>query len=310
VKVKRIVSYALSAGKCPDVVIAASGYETRARYVADKLGEIGQRRICFGFREHAEVETRKRNDKVFKEYNYEAIPASGGNGDEICPVMENVIAKMCKSQRVLIDISSMSRPWCGTIVKALYEAKGKEEITTLFTYAPAKTFLTDKPYPANEVAGPVRGFSALAPPDKPSALIVGLGLDADRALGISELLDPARLTVFYTKPALMEKYEREIEEVNADLLGRVRKSDIVKYPLRQPDQAIALLDSVCGALRRDYRVVLVSVGPKIFGLACMLVARRYKDVSVWRVSAGSRESVQDRQAAGDICCLEVEWTPD
>jgi hypothetical protein len=292
------------------LVVAASGYETRARHVAEALGAVGALRVSVGFDEHKDAEARKKNDEVFLALGYEPRLASGGDGQALHSLLSGHLSHQREEgASALVDISSMTRPWCGAMVRALMESKSKTGFRMYFAYSPAQESQEKRPYPASEVAGPVPGFMALAPPDRPTALVVGLGFDGDRALGLCDLVDPARVSAFLTGPGLVPDSESRVRRENAEILKRVRAEDIVLYPLRQPDLALCLLDSVCGALCRDYRVVITSVGPKMFGVICLLVAGRYPDVSVWRVSAGSREPPIDRQPTGEVCGLWADWVP-
>jgi hypothetical protein len=63
-------------------------------------------------------------------------------------------------------------------------------------------------------------------------------------------------------------------------------------------------------LRDSYRVVLASLGPKLYGLLCFLLATRFNDISVWRVSAGVFGQPRDAHADIDkVVVVSTIWEP-
>jgi len=87
-------------------------------------------------------------------------------------------------------------------------------------------------------------------------------------------------------------YERVLQN-NKDVLGRTNAEWIFEYDFSEPASTFAMMASIIGGLAGEYRIVLASLGPKIFGLLCFLLATKYPDLSVWRVSSGVHAEPRD-----------------
>jgi len=155
--------------------------------------------------------------------------------------------------------------------------------------------------------GPVQGFAGLSFPHRATALVVGLGYDPGRALGIHEELDPNVVASFVARPAVDVRYERSTLEANRDFLELVDEALRFEYPILDFLTTFQRLDGICRGLSAEAGTVLVPLGPKIFALASFLVAARQREVSVWRVSAGTRADPVDRAAAGPVVAAGLVW---
>ena len=65
-----------------DVVVSASGYESRARFLATRLADRKVRissRYAFAFKEHTQVCARPENDRCFSALGYNLLPCSGSS---------------------------------------------------------------------------------------------------------------------------------------------------------------------------------------------------------------------------------------
>ena len=290
-----------------DVTVMASGYESRAHNVAKKLGAVGMDRIVLGFLEHTDLPTRLENDAVFNGLGYREIPLSGETileHEEIHNYLDNMTSDPA---RILIDITSMTRLWYGGIVSALRAYRGDKTIVTYFTYTPAQYNKPSNLWPPNETVGAVHGFSSLSLPDRPTALILGLGQEQGRAIGLYGHLDPSLIALFYADPGIDLRYKKDLMQHNDYLIKLTSEEHRVAYPLLDPIIALQKLESMVVGLRRNWQVVLASLGPKIFGLCCFLVASHHEDTSVWRVTAGLRHEPKDRKPSKSTTVLEIEW---
>ncbi len=296
-----------------DLVLVASGYESRSRFIAeltkDSINAKPQKH-AWAFVEHAETETRKANDRLLKSLDYRSTSLKESALNAASSLfIEDIGQLQSKPLRVLIDISSMTRAWYGGIVRALIRLQHSNTIVTRFVYVPAEYSDPPPSYPPNEVLAPVAGFTSLSLPDKPTALIIGLGYDPDRALGLNDHLDPEMTLLFHADPGSDPRYAQKVVEVNKDLIEIVRPDRLFSYPLHDSVAIYKLLESASRGLLRDWRLVLCSLGPKPFGLMCFLLAAYYEQISIWRVSAGAREAPIDRKPKANPILLDVEWAP-
>jgi hypothetical protein len=294
-----------------DVIIVASGYESRARSIAKALTRVSNnaKKIAFGFAEYRTAPTRIQNDRVLKKLGFQIEIKSAGDGFSsdmwVYELLEN-----CKDKdniSILIDISAMSRTWYGGIIKALRHCQLKNKIQATFAYTPTR-INTPKPSPPNEIVGPVFGYSALSRPNLPTALILGLGNDPGRALGLNDFLDPQVTICFYPKPGIDTRYEKMVSDANTDLFEIIDDQYIMYYDIFDVFGTFKKIESVCQGLIRNYRVVLASLGPKIFSLYCFLLNTDYPEISVWRVSPAMRQLPVDLKPSTSRIFVKTTWT--
>lgn len=295
-----------------DAVICSSGYESRARFVASQLAKgevaIGSRYVL-AFKEHDQALARPENDKRFRELGYKSLPCSGRSAPEVREYFESALLplKDLKTARLLVDISSMTRAWYGEIIHTLLALSQPQELRVDFAYAVAEFVPPLGEYPPNRVAGPVPGFFGLALPDKPTALGIGLGYHLDRAIGLKDYLDPKLTVLFYPNPSMEPSYVKTIQDTNREILGEVSENNIIAYPVKDCVATFGMVNSLCEGLMRSSRVVLCSLGPKIFSLCCFLVAAIHRDISIWRVGADDFEAPFDHKPSGALLVLETIW---
>ena len=297
-----------------DLVICASGYESRAVAVVKSLqlandNITGQHRIVMAFSEHIDAHARKGNDECFRSLGFLEKLCSGSSAEAAATIISSCLGMLQnrRSARILVDITSMTRSWYGAAVKALAQCKGCETISVHFAYTPANFIEPAPDYPPNRIVGPIAGFTGNTLPDKPTALVVGLGYDRDRALGLMDYLDPQLTLLFTSNPATDDQFLERVREVNKELYSELPQNQLFDYPVNDLVATFKLLESVCNGLRHDWRVVLCSFGPKAFGLCCSLIACVYKDLSIWRVSADQHETPIDHKPLGDPLILETIW---
>jgi hypothetical protein len=209
---------------------------------------------------------------------------------------------------IAFDISSMTRAWHGAIIRQLRAMPAAGDVEAFFCYVPAK-YKSPPPRPsANEFVAPVDGFAALSTPDLPVAAVMGLGYEKDRALGLQQLLDPARTILMVPKSNDADLYYPVVRRSNRHILERTLADAVYEYSPSEPAATFATLASIVGGLRESHRVVLASLGPKIFGILCFLLASRFSDVSVWRVSSGVHGLPRDAEAdINRIAVLSTVW---
>lgn len=293
-----------------DAVICSAGYESRARFMAEMFDINASKRICFGFEEYKEEKARVENDALYANQKFDMHIFSGNNSEHIYGCVFQLLSGLNSNSRLLVDISCMTRAWTAAIVRAIVDSKLSIDLNVDFFYVVAEYQEHIEPYPPNEVVGPIPGFSSLLLPNNPTTLIMGLGQEPERAIGLKEYIDPAQTVIFYPIPGIDVRYDEDIYKNNEDIFKECKNDDQYSYPLVWADESIKKLESVILGHRKDSTVVLSSLGPKMFSLYCLLLASHYKDISVWRVTAGSREKPVDTKAARDsTVVLRVNYVP-
>jgi hypothetical protein len=292
----------------PDVFICSSGYESRASHLASLFKIPGTRLISIGHAEHRDVASRISNDKIFTSLGYENPILPGSSTLETRQLFKAIISEInTNSCRLVVDISSMTRAWFGSIVHSIWTETAIRNVTVDFIYVPARFSQPDTSLVPNEVVGPLEGFRGLSVADRPTSLVLGLGTEPGRSIGVKEQLDPYKTILFCAGPSIDPRYVMAVEKANSDLLRQTDKQSIIPFQVLDSVATFASLESVCTGLLRSYRLVLTSLGPKIFSLCCFLIATRYPEISVWRISTGAKAEVIDRRPTDKVVILEVQW---
>ena len=162
-------------------------------------------------------------------------------------------------------------------------ASAQDDIEIL--YCPAAFDEPAPQFPCIEKLGPISGaFSAFdADPAKPLCLIMGVGFDAGVSMGIISHLEP-RLTYCLWGTGVSKEFDVSVKRANFDFEFAGFDTKVLSYDLRDPVGAFQMLESVTYGLRRDYRIVVIPMGPKLFTLHAALIGIAYfGEVAIWRV---------------------------
>jgi hypothetical protein len=292
-------------------LVVGCGYEHRSQGITSLLKKYPEEKIALCFSEFSDVIARGENERFFKERGFALQHLSGNSPEEVRSIVNTLLTNNDTLHGIAFDISTMTRAWHGAIVRQLRIIELPQEVTTFFAYVPAKFQLPPKRPSPNEFVGPVDGFTSLGTPDLPVAAIIGLGYEKEGALGLQQLIDP-QLTVLMVPKSSGEHdpFFKRVLQSNRDVIGRTLPEWIFEYDLAEPASTFSMLASIIGGLIGNYRIVLASLGPKIFGIICFLLATKFPDLSVWRVSAGVHGQPRDSEADLDrVVVLEVTWQP-
>jgi len=211
--------------------------------------------------------------------------------------------------RMLIDISSMSRPMIASVVLALSRACERHPLDVVFAYCPA---VFTKP---SDLRQPVTVSQPVTPefagwsnqPDKPVAAIAGLGFEFDQALGAMEFLEPAVAWTFIPFGE-DERYDRAAQSANKELLAAIKPERMIRYDVTDPYQCFVQLESLTYGLLDSNRPIIVPFGPKIFSLLSFLVAIIHApNVTIWRVSGEQVGIPDDRVASGNVISVSARF---
>lgn len=291
------------------IFIAACGFEHRSIAIA-KLASGPKERVAICFEEWPLAIARPKNEKEFKKLGFSTPSAAGSDSRHVQRIVAETLKASEDSRSIAFDVSSMTRAWHGGIVRQFRTMEIACELETFFAYVPSEFKPPSSRVPPNEIVAPVDGFASLAAPDLPIAAVIGLGYERERALGLQQFLDPELTLLMIPKHGDADPYYAELRRNNRGLLDRTDPKWIFEYDLNEPAAAFSTLASVIAGLRESYRVVLTSLGPKAFGLICFLLATKFKDVSVWRVSAGAHGKPKDAYAdLKRLVVMSAMWKP-
>lgn len=286
-----------------DVIVASCGYERRSSYVC-RLGIDAPVKIALdyggvgGSYDDNLATYTDSGWRVAREAEWDQVlgllDASDGGGE----------------RRVLVDISSMPRTVLADIVERL--STFAVPPLTSFVYAPGVFEQSVRAAGRAEVltAGPISPFFAgeLRPTSVPIGLVVGLGLEQHRAVGVMELLEPANTWIFTTYSG-DERFKDAAERVHRRLLEAFDPASVFEYDIRSIGDTFAALESLTFSAGLRYRLIMAPSGPKVFTLACLLAAtgRSSARPAVWRVGGAKVSQAYDIEEAGDLVAARVTF---
>jgi hypothetical protein len=295
-----------------DIFILASGYEQRSIYLPVKYKIKALVKIALAFSEKAKELNRRDNDSFLAEHGFKLIILSGEESLDLDQYLKEVGLKNGKDHLyMLVDYSSMTRVWYSGLINFLIKNSNTcDYLTVHFSYTPAIYNEPKKHTPVNInklLSFPYKKTTDLS---KPSALIIGLGLEKNRAEFIRKHINPALTILFYADPSNDLKYVEKVFKYNQDLIEETEVRNLISFPLNDLEKTDELLTDYCMNLRIKYNVFIAPVGPKVLSLLALLLASRYPDINVLRVSSGSSSSVFERIPEGDPLIYAVEFVSD
>jgi len=286
-----------------EFLIYVVGYEERSGYIASSSKVLAESRVGLVFRSHPEC---------WFDRNYSAACARGDLLIEIEANRENLpelvnqairgkLGSHPKPVTVGIDFSSMTRELMSSLLKYFFARMHHDAIQLTFLYATAA-------YQEPPVdAGPYVDFQPLSGcegwtqhPERPLSSILGLGYEADQAIGTVEYLDPSGIWAFVPNGE-DPRFRRDLDRANSALWPILETSHRLDYSISNPYHLYAELRGLVETLAQRSRVILVPGGPKIFSALALLVKLEIGDeVSVWRASTHGFRDIRDVQPSGVI----------
>lgn len=283
-----------------DIIISSSGYETRSRYLCEFYHPNAHKKVVLGFDNYTDLPTRKTNDLAFKIAGYESILSSGDSEKEVFDSLKFLLKLNKDAINILVDYSSMTRIWYAAVLKFIsLNNFGKSSVNIYFSYSFSRFVLPPTEPSFNRHVGPIEGFYQISIPDRPTAVIIGLGYVESRAYGLAEYFD-VEPHLFIADSSVSNDYYNHVISNNSDLLHTVKNDNIFTYPLDNMVYTETLVSHLSVELKSKYRIVLAPCGPKPFTLICLVTALRNNFVDVWRISAGVGEQPTDKKESGKI----------
>jgi hypothetical protein len=294
-----------------DLFFATLGFEERATHNCKLLSRLASKRVACGFGDR-HVLHYGANKAWFQENGFEVFDfVQDGDFAAVARKGLDFVSKDPACAHVCIDISSLNRYRLAVLLDCLRFYGGQRVIRADFVYSLGAFSPPPLAIAPNTHFGPVSpGFAGwTVDPNKPPVAIVGLGYEEGKAIGAVEYLQSDETWVFIPKSP-EEEYFTHVMSANELLLQGIPDSQKIIYRVDDPMDCFAKLESLVYGLSRTGRAVLLPFGPKIFSLISMLVAWRYPEVSVWRVSAQHSEAAVDRHASGHVIGLSAIFEPD
>jgi hypothetical protein len=293
-----------------DLLIAALGYEQRARYVSSMFSTQCNVKIAFGFDQQQYLSFEENQDWFAKNGFASIVTTDIAFGEVLRRFLLDKAASM-RHMRLLVDISSQSRHRIATLLTELLSLPSDIVMHIDFAYSLSAFFDPPSQVFPNSHVGPVSNQFCgwWGEPERPSCAVVGLGYEQDRALGAVEHIEASETWAFLPDSEIPE-YRKALQDANSTLLESLPPKRLVHYRVQRPFDTFVNLESLIYGLSRTKNPILLPMGPKIFALISLIVGILHPETAVWRVSASVQESPVDRKATGDICGLSATISKD
>ena len=141
--------------------------------------------------------------------------------------------------------------------------------------------------------------------DMPTACVISLGYEENKALGAVNSIDPAEIWALIPESE-EEEFEHKVVENNDSLLKGIPASRRIRVNIHDPLVLHRDLRSLLRGCMRSQRPILLPLGPKIFAAISVVLAYEFfPHLPVWRVSSYEKELPVDRAANGKIIDFSI-----
>jgi len=280
-----------------DLLIFAVGYEARARHIAERYYANAETVVGYVF---PDGHTLSFQD------NFDFLKNIGGHILDRDRSVEECLNSINPGQsysgaKICLDVSSLNRGAMAALISELLDSDFFEhaQITILYSVA------VFEPPPLEELDfldfSPLQNFGGwTSNPERPTALVLGLGYETDHAVGALEFLDPSVTFAFFPVGS-DPRFEQQVAEANRSFFELISPDRVIKYSVMSPYQTFWDMRSLILSVKGVARVVLVPMGPKIFSSLCLISQRMFGDeISIWRASGHSLATARDATASGQI----------
>jgi hypothetical protein len=295
-----------------DLIITASGFEIRSTFQASKIKLQNARKISLGFPSEMDDSIRKSNDDFFRKNEFEIIISDSqeSNSGFFMNLIDQFLSQTNKEEvAVYIDYSCMTRNWYAQLIFYFEKQSFKKCIALYFSYSFAEYEKAGDEHMPNKIVEPIFGFCSMSLPVKPTALVLCLGNELNRAYGLKEYFDAATY-LFYSDPQFSKEFSNEVICVNEDIIKNTPPENIFEYPITNVAMTDYILNNLCKVLSEKYRVVIAPCGPKPFILLSLICSLNQKGkIDVWRISAGDNQIKYKRKPNGEVLTMELTFQP-
>ena len=283
-----------------DLDLAVCGYETRSRYVASVTGDASTERIAIDYRS-VDSPLYVENHRWYEDHGWQLHAETSAL---------RIIAEAAQAPvSIRVDISSMKRETMARVVELTLGLPPGSVIQYVYSPAQFESSLKAASQSLALGAGPVSGFfsGAIRTPSTQVGLVAGLGLEEHRIMGVTELLEPAHTWAFVADSD-DPRFAESVQDLHRVLLSSDH-TDLYHYDIHSLAEVYNSLESLCFSAGQSYRIVLAPSGPKIFALACLLVAARLSPIqpAVWRVGSLTPTSAPDALPTGDVVSADIYY---
>jgi hypothetical protein len=289
-----------------DLAIFASGYESRCVHLASHidLNKVSIK-LAFGFAEHSEIESRQANDRFYKENSIEPITVSSQDEkalfDKLVSTFE--ILKDKTEINLLIDYTSMSRLWYSGILNFL-RLQNKNSVNVYLNYSLGEYTNNFLDYSYTSINSLPSHEGSLSSNNK-TLLVLAIGFSPYMVKSVIEEIEPNEIIGILPIPNIKPKYEQISEEIKNDILTQDIENWI-RCPINDLESIFRTYAELTSSNIHRKDLIFLSLGPKIFTLASILVSQRFDQVTCLYLKSSSGSN-GDVKATGDFICNKITY---
>lgn len=279
-----------------DLFIASCGYESRATAIARNVSSRAKRKLAPGFETNRELRYED-NQRWFRGNGVETDDVGDARFRAIVDAELRGLGSGRACPTFCVDVSCMNRLRLAHVVDAIREAP-LATIEVSFFYSIAEFDPPSTELVPTVVIDPVTPqFSGWTlNPDYPPAVVLGLGYETNKALGVVEHLEVDTAAWAFLPVSPITEYLEWVSEANKDLLALTHANGrTIYYDLMDPVSSFHQLSSLVSGLVSSFNPIVVPFGPKMFSILSLLVATQFEQVGLWRVSSTPLTPAIDRR---------------
>lgn len=292
-----------------DLVIFASGYESRCQFVSTQLDVANaHRKLVFGFEFIGNAELRAKSDEHYLQ-KWGLTPSTLSSSNEMGVYsLLNQEMKIANSmpRRILVDYSSMSRAWYAAILNWIRFSEFTEDVSVDFVYSTGAYSNEFSPIAVKSIL-PLPGCEGSSGTITKSIAIFGLGFEGLAPLCVLDKLQPDEIFAYLASPAANEDYPNIARSKNKELIGLAKET--LELPLSSVEITFAKLAEVISPYLKMADITFVPMGPKPHVLAAILLAIRFEQVTCLHVNGRTQDAV-DVIPGGDVIATRLHFKPN
>ena len=286
-----------------DVALFGIGYEKRSRFIAEN-NYVFKKSIAIGYNKNTEFFDYKDNLSFFQSKKSTIYSI---DDEHLSYDIQRILSEINFDSKltVLLDITVMSRSRLSTLINYLFKSlkKGSKLVIkySISDFVPPPSDFS----PVRKIGEISESFiGSIGDPSLPVSLILGLGYEKNKALGVYHYIDTS-LTYCLLPEGPIIDFNKSIMENNTELLSLIDKEKQVTYSVSHPYSTYLDTKSLILSLKKDSRPLLIPLGPKIFAAICAILGSEL-NLPVWRVSSNHQEKPINRVASGEVVTLAFE----
>ncbi len=289
-----------------DVGIFASGYESRASHLAKMIDfkKIGNK-IVYGFAEHKNDKIRASNDEFYSQQGATPIIISSQEEKDIYGSLIELFSNLTDKVEVsvLIDYTSMSRLWYSGILNFVRLQK-KIIVNVYLNYSLGEYQSEFLDYSYTSINSLPYHEGSLSSNNK-TLLILAIGFSPYMVKSVIEEIEPNQIVGILPIPNIKEKYEQKSEQIKNDILTK-DIDDWIRCPINDLENIFRTYAEIASTNMNRKDILFLSLGPKIFTLASILVSQRFEQVTCLYLKSANGNT-DDVKATGDFICNKVSY---